>query len=167
MNINESIQYYRDDIEKSTAKLALYRELQPLFEGVVFPRKVSMYATIFSDNERFIEFFPGYSDEATKNLQPFSHELAQHFSVNLTKELEYGETSIAYQASLEANGLKYNLKISGVVPGTCRIENNEVPLTEDELLHDRKEAEKALEKAQEALDNLKTTKVVKKIVCHD
>ena len=69
------------------------------------------------------------------------HEIAQKLDMKFNKNLTYNNEGIVYEGELFKEGVKVlEVKIYGVLPETCRVEYEEIPLPEDEIKKTRKVA---------------------------
>lgn len=159
MSIEKSIARIQKDIEYQNEKLALFLEMQVLFNGIEFPEKVNIYFNRYSNGKIYAEFSPGYEDSAEKNLQPLVHAISQKFQQDFIKALGYDDESLTYSAEFDVESRgevkRLAIRISGVVPKTCKIVETVRELSEEEL-----ETARA-----EALANIQTTKIERKIIC--
>jgi hypothetical protein len=101
-----------------------------------------------------IDFSPE-NDNTTKDIRPFVHSLAQALNLNFGKEVDYDGESLKYSVKTSVDSTPLTIAVSGVVPSTCHIEETEVELTAEEV----EEAKK------KALEEIKTVRKVRKIVC--
>lgn len=148
------------DIVRQQARLNLFKRIAPLFEGVCFDTEVYVYAAAYSNNNGwYCEFSPVYGEGANKDLQPLVHKIAQSLNINFVRERSYDEETIDYRAEFTVSDntgdSKCVVKVGGVVPGSCRVEETTVQLSDEEI----KEAQ------QKALADVKTTRTIRKIVC--
>jgi predicted metal-binding protein len=138
------------DIANQALRLALYKQVAPLFEEVNFPDDVYVYIWKNWEGVIKIEFSP---DSQNKDFQPLVHSLVQKLEIRFERETV--EDTVNYRAEFTRNGQKYAVLVTGVVPGSCQLIETLEQKTDEEL-----EAERA-----EALSRIETTRVVRKIVC--
>lgn len=159
MNIIESIEHYEHEILRSTKKVALYQFFNALFDDLEFPKCVQTWATELESNSNpryWIEFTAGWQDDAEKDFQPFIHAMAQKFNVEFKKSRNYDESALDYNATFStADNYGIHIKVNSVVPKTCRVEETVENLSDEEIHKSR----------DLALSNIKTTRIVRKIVC--
>lgn len=157
MSFEKSIQRIKDDIANQTARLELFCEMSEIFEGIKFPEKVNIYLhRNYTDSSKvYVEFSPGYESNSDKDLQPLVHQLSQKFQIKFEKEENYDGESLRYESKLLSGETKLYITVSGVVPKTCQIVETEVQISDEEIELAR----------QEALANVKTVRIDRKIVC--
>ena len=160
MNINETIDYMLRDIQRQAKKLATYRELEVIFAGVQFPEGIHTYVYDPSysenDSEISIEFS---STGENKDIRPLVHQITRKLHAKFAKAKSYDGETLEYKTEVTIptdfnryrGDKKLSIKISGVVPASCRVEETEVPLTPEEIA--------------EAHDNVRTTRIVRKLIC--
>jgi hypothetical protein len=146
------------DIVRQQARLELLKRIAVFFEDVEFNTEVYVYAAEYSGGGGwYCEFSPVYGEDANKDLQPLVHSICQKLNVDFTRERSYDGETIDYRAEFKStiNDNKFVIKVGGVVPGSCRVEETTVALTDEEI----KEAQ------QKALSEVKTERIIRKIVC--
>jgi hypothetical protein len=153
MKIKDKIDELVREIVSDSERLSLYRRIDTAFSGVEFPEKLYMYAYRNGNGGIAVEFSPEYNTD-DKDLQPFVHRLAQHFSVKFDRSL-YSEDSLEYRAEFNIGNQVFIVKVTGVVPGSCRIEETVEQLSDEEIEEAR----------AKALAEVKTTRTVRKIRC--
>lgn len=148
MTFQEKIGSLARDIKNQCERLELFQELDVIFEGIKLPADMYVYASKLYDGQLYVEFSPS---SELKDVRPFVHSMARKFHCKFKKEKSFNGASLVYQAEFEFNGHSFDLKVSGVIPATCHVEEKEVPLTPEEI--------------EEARANVPTTRKERKIVC--
>ena len=157
MSIEKTIQRIAEDIECQSRRLALFVEMSEVFKEIEFPENTNVYfSRRLYDDSIYCEFSPGYQEKDSKDFRPLIHAIAQRFNATFTKSTSYDESSLVYKAEFHFNDRKFDLQISGVVPKTCSIVETVTDLTDEELEEARREA----------LSNVRTQRIEKKIICH-
>lgn len=154
MNLEKSIKSVSDDIVRQSQRLALLERINQLLSCVEFDGEFNNYVTEYGGLIH-VELYPCYGDDANKNLRPLVHEIAQKFGVKFDKSATYDGASIEYIASFEVDGYRLRVKVTGVVPDTCKVVETEERLSDEEIEDARREA----------LESVKTTRITRKIVC--
>lgn len=143
------------DIQHQAERLMVYREVEQIFSSVPEVGECNVYA-YKSDSSTYVEFSPEYGDESNKDLRPLVHKLARKFHAKFSKHQNYEGTAIEYFAEIQREEDNFlRIKVAGVVPQTCRFEEEVTLLTDEEIETAR----------QEALASVQTTKVTRKLVC--
>lgn len=158
MNINETINSIANDIARQAERLKLYNEMAKVFDGVNIPSDTYIYFVRYSDGEIYCEFSPNGSD--SKDLRPLVHSICRKFRTKFKKSHNWDKSALEYEtkfrlASPAGDEVTYRVKVSGVVPSTCRYEEIVTPLSPEEI-------EEAKVKA---LESVKTERVERVLVC--
>lgn len=156
MTINEQVISIANDIRRQAERLALYQRMGDVFAGLTWPRGMQCYFCEYQgDEEIYGNFSAGYRDGDAKDLRPFIHALARKFRTKFRKQHNYDKTAIEYSATFERDGVKYRVKVDGVLPTSCRLVEREIPLSDEEIA----------EAKAKALASVKTVRVEREIVC--
>lgn len=155
MTIKECITDMEDRHQRLEKEIALYKQMEQIFADIEFPPGIHAHFFSYSDSEIYCEFRPSYNSEV-KDINPLVHKLAQKFNVKFTKNPGYTGDNLEYHAKVDSQP-KLSIHVCGVVPASCHIEITEEPLTEAEILLAR----------QKALEDVKTVRIKRKIVCQD
>lgn len=160
MRLSEIVESVARDIQRQAERLIVYRQVEQLFKSIELAQDSQVYAyKTLGDGALYIEFSPNYSEDANKDLRPLVHILSRKFHARFDKRKNYEGTAIEYSTEItvkiDGNDQVVRLKVSGVVPKTCRYEEKVTVLRDEEIEEARKTA----------LESVQTTKVEKILVC--
>lgn len=158
MKLNDMVDSITRDIQHQAERLLVYQEIERMFRDVDAAQGCNIYG-YKSGSSIYVEFSPEYGDESNKDLRPLVHKLTRKFHAKFSKRKSYDGTAIEYSAEINLDPENpekiLRLKVAGVVPQTCRYEEEVTLLTDDEIETAR----------QEAIASVQTTKVTRKLVC--
>lgn len=157
MAFQQRLQRIIDDIVRQSETYALYRRVASDFDGVVeIPENLYSYIHRAYDGAICLELSPESSrDDA--NLRPLIHKFAQGCHIRFTKRKNYDNSALVYEAEFMFKGVTYRLKITDVVPATCKVVEKHIPLSDEELAAAQREA----------LNNVKSYRVEREIICDE
>lgn len=157
MRLNEQVDYIVRDIKRQSERLENYRLVEKVFASVNITEDHNIYTYTYGEKSVYVEFSPAYGDDASKDLRSLVHKIARRFHVKFTKDATEGTVNYRADFPLIVDDKEWEIRVrfSGVVPKTCTVEEIEIPLSDEEIEENRRNA----------LESVKTTRIERKITC--